>query len=168
MAYMARLSWLCLGLLTLVACAMDKPETARAFADRWVWVQAQTYFSSARGCTVAVYRLDRSGLRTGARRVYDLRQGVGLLRQGHGVAFADTQTTPDALSRAVMSADLHTGLGLVSSVTGPRTCMSDEVARAVHHILTGQGVITVYDPSENMVLLIDTVSRHAVLMRGPV
>lgn len=35
-------------------------------------------------------------------------------------------------------------------------------------MLIRQGVLTVYDPVENIVILVDTVTRHAVLMRGAV
>ncbi len=166
MVYLVRLKLACAALAALAACAMDKPEVARAFVDRWAWAGPQTYFASARACTVGVYQLESPGLRNGVTRVFDTRQGVSLLRQGRAVAFADRQVTPDALAQAVMSMDLHTGLGLVSTVTGPRACMSDDVALNVHRILTQEGVITVYDPGENVLLLLDMVRGHAVFLRG--
>ena len=76
---------------------------------------------------------------------------------------------PDsALSQAIMSTDLPLGLGMLSSVMGPRACMTDEVAQGVSRMLTAQGVITVYDPEQNIVILLDGITRHAVLMRGAV
>lgn len=152
----------------LSACALDEPASARAFADRWLHVDAQTYFTSQRGCTVAVYRLSSGTVRAGGTRVYDLRQGIGRLRTGQAVAFGDPNGTPDGLSRAIMSADLPVGLGLLSSVTGPRACMTDEVAQGVGRMIATPGVMTIYDPAENIVILLDAATRHAVLMRGEV
>lgn len=168
MAYLLRLSMLGAMLFVLGACALDKPGSARAFADRWIHVDAQTYFTSRRGCTVAVYRLTSGGLRSGAARVFDLRQGLMRLRAGQAVAFGDVTGTPDALSQAIMSTDLPLGLGMLSSVMGPRACMTDEVAQGVSRMLTTQGVTTVYDPAQNIVILLDTATRHAVLMRGAI
>ena len=168
MVCLARKTLACAALTALAACTLDKPESARAFSDRWARLEAQTYFASTRACTVAVYRLQSSTLRSGSARVYDLRQGVARLRQGRAVAFADTEMTPDAMAQAIMSADLHIGVGLVSSVTGPRACMTDEVAQGVHRILTSTGIITIYDPSQNVLLLVDTRGGHAVFLRGVV
>jgi hypothetical protein len=165
MVPVARILTILPALAVLAACALDQPATVRAFVDRWAWAGAQTYFASSRRCTAAVYRLTNGTMRTGSLRVYDTRQGVAMLRRGRAVAFADPSHSTDAVSQGVMSADLHTGLGMLSSATVPRACMSDVVAAGVHRILTTPGVVTVYDPGENVLLLLDFATRHAVFLR---
>ena len=166
MAFMARIWTMTLALAVFAACALDEPGSARSYVAGWTWPAEGTYFSSTRACTVAVFQLDMAALRPAARRVYDLRQGIALLRQGRAVAFADTRTTPDTVAQGVMSADLHTGLGMLASVTGARACMSDAVARGVQRLLTAQGAVTVYDPGENAVVFLDFGSRLAVFLRA--
>ncbi len=165
MAFMARIWMIIMALAVLAACALDDPSTARTYVARWAWPGANTFFMSRRTCSVAVFRLKAGILRPQAPRVYDLRQGVAMLRQGRAVAFADTSVTPDALAQAVMSADLHAGLGLLASVMEPRACMTDEVAQGVHRLLTARGLVTVYDPAQRAVMLLDFGSRHAIVMR---
>lgn len=166
MAFMARIWTMTLALAAVAACALDEPGSARSYVAGWTWPGDATYFQSSRACTVAVYRLDSASLRPGTARIYDLRQGIAMLRQGRAVAFADTGQTPDSIAQAVMSADLHTGLGLLASVMEPRACMTDAVARGVQRLLTARGLVTVYDPAQRAVMLMDFGSRHLILLRA--
>lgn len=165
---MHRFLLLCLALLALTGCKRDTPEEARARAESWLYLGDQLHFNASPYCAVAVYRLERDEARGTLYHVSDAQRALWHIRQDHPVALYHSERSPNDFSVELMSMDLPEGLGILSSATGPRKCMSDEVATGVYAILMTPKAWTIYDPGSDVLILADFARGFAVYMRGNV
>lgn len=155
-----------LALLWLVACRLDDTDSARAVLAEWLWPEQAMYVTSTAKCTAAVFRLDVLGLRPGTVQTRRPRDGIAALQGGQAVAFVGPDLSPDRVSQDVMSADLPTGIGLLSVAMAARPCMTDEIAIGINRLMLQPGVATIYAPSQRVLVLVDASERRAVLMRA--
>lgn len=158
------------GLLSLAGCLkLDSEEALRARLATWVFLAETRAFTSRVSCTAAVFDTVAGGLRmTGpVQLVANLREGQGLLAEGRVVGFEIAGLSPNALSEALMSVDLHGGLGLVSSFVGPaQACMDEGLQQDVYLALMSPDTLMIYDPGRNAVLLLHHPSQIAFYLRG--
>ncbi|SLN47343.1 hypothetical protein [Roseisalinus antarcticus] len=165
---MSRVSILFLLCLSLSACALDSADQARARVTGWLYPGEEIYFNATRYCSVGVYRLTRPDLRSTLYLVADAERALWHVRQGHAVAIRLENGSPNDLSQAIMSMDLPHGLGLLSSATGPRDCMTMRIANGTYAVLMSPDAFTIYDPNTDVLVLVDPVREVAVYMRGNV
>lgn len=165
---MRRFLMLCLALLALSACKRDTPEEARARAQTWLHLGEQVHFSASAYCAVGVYRLTKDEARGTLYHVSDAERALWHIRQDHPIAMHHPDKSPNDFSQELMSRDLPEGLGLLSSATGPRECMTDDIARGVFVILMTPEAWTIYDPGTDVLVLADFRRGYAVYMRGNV
>lgn len=165
MARLGKGMFLGLALLALAACRSETEAQVDAQLSQWLWPEKRLYFQARSRCTVAVYRLDLPGLRAGVRQALTPREGLQDLRDGRAVAFVDPALTPDSISSAVMGMQLPSGLGLLGVAMTARDCMDDTVAQGVNRMLTTPGILTLFDPAERVLVLVDWQTRRAVFMR---
>lgn len=154
------------ALLWLSACALDDADSARATLAQWLWPEQVMYLESTARCTAAVFRLDVLGLRPGTVQIRRTRDGIAALQSAQAVAFVGPDLSPDRVSQDVMSADLPSGIGLLSVALAARPCMSDEIAIGVNRLMLQPGVTTIYAPASRVLVLVDGSERRAVLMRA--
>lgn len=165
---MRRFLSLLLVLLALSACKRDTPEEARARTESWLYLGEQIHFNASAYCAVGVYRLSRDEARGTLHHVSDTERALWHIRQDHAVAMHHPDKSPNDFSSELMSKDLPEGLGIISSATGPRECMTDDIARGVYAILMTPEAWTIYDPGTDVLILADFARGFAVYMRGNV
>ena len=163
---MRRLALLMLPLLA--ACGLDTAEEARQRAERWLYLGDEMHFNAGPFCSVAIYRLTRPEARGNLFHVGDVERALWHLGQDHAVAIHLKGRSPNDFSQQLMSKDLPAGLGLLSSATGPRKCMTDEIARGVYVMLMTPDAWTIYDPTSDVLVLADFEKGVAVYLRGNV
>ena len=159
---------ICLALLSLGACKRDTPEEARARTEHWLHLGEQVHFHASPYCAVAVYRLTRDEARGTLFHVSDVDRAMWHVDRNNPVAIHQAGRSPNDFSQELMSHNLPQGLGLLSSATGPRECMTETIARGVYAILMTPGAWTIYDPSSDVLILVDFRRNYAVYMRGNV
>ncbi|MCT4559679.1 MAG: hypothetical protein N4A61_16655 [Pelagimonas sp.] len=158
--------------LSLTACQqLDEEEALRAQLKEWLFLAQTKHFNTKTTCTTAVFELASNAIRSsGPRVVTDLREAVTYLKKERAVLFDLPGMTPSEISEGVMSLDLPTGLGLVSSGVGPYLDCLEEgpIMNGFYAVLTSPETITIYDPAQNALLMIYPPESVALFMRGNV
>ena len=137
MRWMTRLAILLTVLLGPAGCALDREAALRAELSAWLFLSQTRYFASSHGCTAAVFDLVSPALKSAAPpAVTSLDTALARIGQGRAVRLSGPARSPNALSQALMTRDMHAGLGLLSAGVGPaRACMPDWVARGYQRVL---------------------------------
>ncbi|MBS0125199.1 hypothetical protein [Thetidibacter halocola] len=159
-----------LALVPLLAgCALDTEDGLRDYLRGWVFLAQTRHFTSKSECTVAVFDLASDSLRSTAPvQVTEFRQALVYLRQDRAVWFDMPGISPHDISRAVMSLDLPSGLGLLSSGVGPATgCIADPaVSNGFYSVMTSGLSVTLYDPAANALILLYPPEHLLLVLRG--
>ncbi len=160
------------GLALLAGCLpLDREEAVRREVGRFVFLAQTRDFRSTATCTAASFEVISDQLRTtgGPVRVSSVRDALPRLQKGQAVAFEIPGASPNAISEALMSLSLPTGLGLVSAVVGPaRGCMSEVFRMDVAMVLASPDTVLVYDPGRDAALLLYRPLPIAFFLRGTV
>lgn len=154
----------------LAACALDREDALRADLSAWVDLAETRHFTSNSSCTVALFTLHSSMLKSDAPpRVNSIDIALTRIAADQPVLFEMPGKSPDAISQDVMSRDLARGIGLISSGIGPtRACMDDWVMRGTYAMLTSSETHMIYAPAMNALLLIYPPEDFALFLRGSV
>jgi hypothetical protein len=168
MRWTTRLAILLTVLLGPAGCALDREATLRAELSAWLFLSQTRYFASSHGCTAAVFDLVSPALKSAAPpAVTSLDAALARIGRGRPVRFSAAARSPNALSEALMTRDLHAGLGLLSAGVRPaRACMADWVARGYQRVLRSPKAVTIYDAGGNALLLVYPPERLAFFLRG--
>ena len=153
-------------ILVLSGCVLETEEEARAGLAQWVYPGELLAFGADRRCVAAAFRLTGPLLRGTAMHSNIAERAVWHIGRGEAVAMQDPRMTPHDLSSAVMSNDLSRGLGLLTSVTGPRACMTDAMSRGVMSLILTPGATMIYDPQTYTVVIADFDRLLAVYLRS--
>ena len=157
-----------LALAGLVGCGADDETELRAELGDWVKPGATLYFESRLTCTAARFetRSQRPLPRVAMAR--DLGEAMRHVAAGRVVAFALEGQSPTQISEAVMSADLPDGIGLVSAGVAAKGCMGPEETARYLMALHNPGVMMIYAPQSDALVLLDTGAQEVFFVRGDV
>ncbi|KUF12032.1 hypothetical protein AVJ23_05510 [Pseudoponticoccus marisrubri] len=159
-------------ILLLAGCALDREDAVREELRRWLLLAETRHFTSKPSCTAAVFALVSASVKMagGPRRVRNFTEARLLIGQGRAVLFDMPGRSPSEISSGLMARDLAAGLGLLSSGVGPSlACMEQDAIRAgFHAVLTSPQAVTIYDPPNNALILVDPTRRLALFLRGNV
>lgn len=166
----ARLGFAFMVLVTsLSGCALDKEAELRQQLAGWVYLAQTRYFSSRMNCTAAVFDLALPVIRATIPRARSIDSAVERLKQGQVIVFDMPETSPHAVSEQLMSRDLVTGLGLLSTGVGPvKDCMEEHIANGYFAVLMSPETLTLYDPAGDALLMVYPPENLAVFLRGNV
>lgn len=160
-----------LVMLLVSGCALDDEEELRSYLKNWLFVAQTKHFKSKSNCTVAVFHLASSSLRSKSpRKVKSYREAVDYIRKNRAVTFDMPGVPPSELSEGVMSLDLSNGLGMVSSGVGPfQDCLKEgPIQNGFYAVLTSVHAITIYDPNANALIMVYPPEDLVLFMRGNV
>lgn len=155
-----------LAVLMLGACRPETAEEARAAVARWLYPGAELAFGATTGCTAAAFRLTQPFLRAEAWQVPDAERAAWHIARGQAVAIRDVAQSPDALSRALLAADLARGVALISVVTAPKPCMGEAMTRGAAQLMTTPGAVLIYDAPARIVVIADLDRGVALYLRA--
>lgn len=173
--FLQGLKRVCLALsacLMLVSCAsLDEEDSLRAELKKWLFLAQTKHFTSKQTCTIGVFELASSELRsTAPRKVTTFREALHYIRKDRAVTFDMPGVTPSEISEGVMSLDLSHGLGLVSAGVGPYLDCLEEgpIMNGFYAVLTSPEAVTIYSPAGNFLLMVYPPEAVALFMRGNV
>ncbi|MCW9043523.1 MAG: hypothetical protein OQK05_09300 [Pseudopelagicola sp.] len=157
-----------LALAVLAGCAKDDEAEVRAELGDWVTPGATLYFQSRLGCTAARFETRSPRPLPGVAMAQSLADVMRHVAAERTVAFNVEGHSPTRVSEEVMRANLPGGIGLLSAGVGGKACMDDaEQARYVT-ALNDPGVVMIYAPQGNALVLLDTGRREVFFVRGDV
>ena len=155
------------ALALLPGCDLDREQALREDLSRFLYLGPTLHLESKSVCTAAVFEVQIATFRPGTAQAVTMRQAASLIAEGRPVIFADRGLSPDRVTQALMSADLHAGLGLMASGLTPiAQCMqTDDIARGFHRVLTSEASRLLYDPQGDALLILYPPERLALFLR---
>ena len=166
---MPRLGGALLLAIILASCALDSEEDVRSALLLWLDLDKTLDFSSRSTCTVAVFSVKSAFVGPSIVRAESIKDGLEHSRAGAPVVFALPDMSPNAVSEAIMSQDLPSGLGLLSSGVGPAlSCMSEQTQRGFYAAIMASDAMTIYDPGGNVLIVLQGPEKRAYFLRGNV
>ena len=157
-----------LALAGLAGCALDREAKVRAQLEQWVELGDTTYFESAPDCTLGVFATEATELSPKLQTVPSVRQGLLLMGHDLAVAFAVEGQTPTLITEEVMTADLPTGLGVLSAGIAAKNCMTPEVTRSYLSALHSDQATLIFDPANNALAVFDRLGERIFYARSGV
>lgn len=135
--------------LLVTGCAKDDEADVRDIISAWIALKGTIYFQSQSGCTAALFRTDRVALSSEIVRVKNVPSGLSALQQGATVAFDVPDLSPSQVSEQITTANLAEGIGVISSASGGRRCMNDDMVNRFYGALTTPTAVLIFDTKSN-------------------
>ncbi len=157
-----------LAIAGLTGCAQDRESAVREELGQWLILGETLYFESSIECTAAVFVLRGAEIRETIPVVALITPGIRFLKEGRAVAFDVPDVSPSDISETIMSTDLPTGIGLLSSGVAAKNCMGEDTRDSYLAALTASGAVLIFDPSGNGLAVLDRAGKRVFFARGGV
>ena len=151
----------------LPGCDLDRERALRAELSQYLYLGDTLHLASKPTCTVGVFSVDLGTFRGGLAQAVTMHQAVQLIGDQRPVVFADRNMSPNAITEALLEADLHSGLGLLSSGLAPiAQCMEDDaIASGFYNVMIADAAQLMYDPKGDALVLLYPPERLALFLR---
>ncbi|WP_255731224.1 hypothetical protein [Phaeobacter sp. B1627] len=166
-----RLRTTVLGLATaagvlLSACSLDQEEEVRSNVQSWVKLGETFYFFSRVNCTAALFDVKANRISSLIRKAGSIEAGMRAIVEGETVAFQIDALSPTQVTEQIMTLDLPLGLGVLSSGTGGKDCMAEEMEVAYFNALLDPTSVLIYAPQDRSMAVFDRRNRRLFFSRG--
>lgn len=155
-----------LACLMVAGCAKQNEEDVRTRVSSWMNLGETLYFHSQPGCSAAVFDLKSTRISSKVTRARTLQTGVKMLGRDGPVFFDIKGETPHSVSEAMMNANLHRGIGMISSGIAAKNCMTETLQTYYLRALLDENADLVYDPQEKAMIVLDGENRWLFYARG--
>ena len=152
--------------LSLAACSLDQEDEVRSKVENWVKLGETFYFYSRVNCTAALFDVKATRISSMIRKVSTVADGMRAITEGESVAFQVAELSPTEVTEQIMTRDLPLGLGVLSSGTGGKDCMADEMAEAYFNTLLDPTSVLIFDPEGKFMAVFDKRNRRLFFSRG--
>ncbi len=153
-------------LLAIAGCSKQKEDDVRTRLSDWVNLGETLYFYADIGCSAAVFDLKSTRISSKVTRARTLQTGVKMLGRDGPVFFDIKGETPHSVSEAMMNANLHRGIGMISSGIAAKNCMTETLQTYYLRALLDENGDLVYDPQEKAMIVLDGENRWLFYARG--
>lgn len=152
--------------LTLVGCDLDRESDVRASVEDWVKIGETLYFVSRSSCTAALFDVKSTRISSVLKKVRSLEAALRAVKGVQPIAFEIAGSSPTQVTEDIMTADLPTGLGLLTAGTSAKACMADEMGNAYYNALLDPTSIMIFDPELRSVAVFDNRNKRLFYSHG--
>ncbi len=155
-------------LVSLAGCIKQNEQTLRQQLSGWLKLGDTQYFYATSRCSAAVFALKSLRVNSLVKRARSMPSGMKLIARGEPVVFAIEGQSPTDVTQQIMSYDLHSGLGVVSSGLSGKNCMTDPLRSAYFDALINPDADLIYNPEDHAILVVDPDNKRLFYVWGKV
>ncbi len=153
-------------MMMLTGCDLDRESDVRAIVKDWVKLGETFYFVSQPSCTAALFDVKSTRVSSVLKKVRNLDAALRNLKGVQPIAFMLPGHSPTQVTEVIMTADLPTGLGLLTAGTSAKGCMAAEMENAYFNALLDPTSVMLFDPQSRSVAVFDNRNKRLFYSHG--